>query len=85
VVWWEQRGSGLSYDATALPGSMTAEQLVSDTIALTHYLRMRFGVERIYLMGHSGGTFIGIQVAARAPQLCHAYLAVAQMSNQLGS
>ena len=38
-----------------------------------------------YLMGHSGGTFIGIQAAARAPQLYHAYIGVAQMSNQLES
>ena len=36
-------------------------------------------------MGHSGGTFIGIQAAARAPELYHAYIGVAQMSNQLES
>ncbi len=85
VVWWEQRGSGLSYNANAPPESVTSEQLVSDTVAVTHYLSARFGQEKIYLMGHSGGTFIGIQVAARAPQLYHAYLGVAQMSNQLES
>jgi pimeloyl-ACP methyl ester carboxylesterase len=32
-------------------------------------------------MGHSGGTFIGVQVAARAPELYEAYIGVAQMSN----
>ena len=85
VVWWEQRGSGLSYGANTPPESVTAEQLVSDTVAVTNYLRARFGREKIYLMGHSGGTFIGIQTAARAPQLYHAYLGVAQMSNQLES
>jgi pimeloyl-ACP methyl ester carboxylesterase len=36
-------------------------------------------------MGHSGGTFIGIQAAARAPELFRAYIGVAQMSNQLES
>ena len=36
-------------------------------------------------MGHSGGTFIGIQAAARAPELYHAYIGVAQMSYQLTS
>jgi pimeloyl-ACP methyl ester carboxylesterase len=34
-------------------------------------------------MGHSGGTFIGLQVAARAPELYHAYIGVAQMPYQL--
>jgi pimeloyl-ACP methyl ester carboxylesterase len=85
MVWWEQRGSGLSYDAKAPPESVNAEQIVSDTVAVTDYLRARFGRERIYLMGHSGGTFIGIQTAARAPELYHAYMGVAQMSNQLES
>ena len=69
VVWWEQRGSGLSYSTDIPPESITVEQLISDTLAVTNYLRQRFGQEKIYLMGHSGGTFIGIQAAARAPEL----------------
>ena len=85
VVWWEQRGSGLSYSANISPESMTLEQMISDTKEVTNYLRKRFGQEKIYLMGHSGGTFIGIQVAAQAPELYHAYLSVAQMSYQLKS
>ena len=64
---------------------MTLEQFVSDTLEVTNYLRHRFGKEKIYLMGHSGGTFIGIQAAARAPELYYAYIGVAQMSNQLES
>jgi len=85
VVWWEQRGSGLSYSTDIPPESITVEQLISDTLAVTNYLRQRFGQEKIYLMGHSGGTFIGIQAAARAPELYHAYIGVAQMVYQLKS
>jgi pimeloyl-ACP methyl ester carboxylesterase len=85
VVWWEQRGSGLSYSTDIPPETMTVEQLISDTLEVTHYLRNRFGQEKIYLMGHSGGTFIGIQAAARAPELYYAYIGVAQMSYQLKS
>ncbi|TAL59785.1 MAG: alpha/beta hydrolase [Bacteroidetes bacterium] len=85
VVWWEQRGSGLSYSADIPPETMTLEQMISDTKEVTNWLRMRFGQEKIYLMGHSGGTFIGIQVAATAPELYHAYIGVAQMSDQLKS
>ena len=65
--------------------TMTLEQMISDTKEVTNYLRKRFGQEKIYLMGHSGGTFIGIQVAARTPELYHAYIGVAQMSDQLKS
>jgi len=85
VVWWDQRGSGLSYHAGTSPASATAEQLVSDAVEVTNYLRTRFGQEKISLMGRSGGTFLGIQVAAGFPHLYHAYIAVAQMSNQRAS
>ncbi|MGV8908531.1 MAG: alpha/beta fold hydrolase [Propionicimonas sp.] len=85
VVWWEQRGSGLSFSPDTAPESVNPDQLVSDTVSVTNYLRSRFGQPKIYLMGHSGGTFIGIQAAARAPELYHAYVGVAQMSNQLES
>ena len=85
VIWWEQRGAGMSYHKDIVPDSITSEQYVSDVIAMTNYLRQRFGREKIYLMGHSGGTFIGIQAAAKAPQLYNAYIGVAQSSNQLKS
>jgi pimeloyl-ACP methyl ester carboxylesterase len=85
VVWWEQRGSGMSYQAGQPPETITLEQMISDTVEVTNYLRRRFGQDKIYLMGHSGGTFIGIQVAARAPELYAAYIGVAQMSDQLQS
>jgi pimeloyl-ACP methyl ester carboxylesterase len=85
VVWWEQRGSGLSYSSDIPPASVNPDQLVSDTVSVTNYLRKRFGQQKIYLMGHSGGTFVGIQAAARAPELYRAYIGVAQMSNQLES
>ena len=85
VVWWEQRGSGLSYSADIPPETMTLEQMISDIKEVTNYLRKRFGQDKIYLMGHSGGTFIGIQVAEQAHELYYAYIGVAQMSNQLKS
>ena len=56
AVWWEQRGAGLSYDAKIPPVTMTVEQIIADTLAVTDYLRSRFGKEKIYLMGHSWGS-----------------------------
>lgn len=85
VCWWEQRGAGMSYSANMPPQTVTLEQLMADTLELTNYLRNRFAKEKIYLMGHSGGTFIGIQAAARAPELYYAYIGMAQVVNQLQS
>ena len=85
VAWWEQRGAGLSYSPGIPPETMTLEQFIADTLSVTGYLRNRFGKEKIYLMAHSGGTFIGLQAAARAPELYDAYIGVAQMVHQLKS
>ncbi len=85
IVWWEQRGAGLSFSSGIPPGTMTVQQLVADTVAVTDYLRDRFGKEKIYLMGHSWGSFIGIKAAAQAPERYHAYVGVGQVTNQLAS
>ena len=42
VVWWDQRGAALSYDSDIPPDTMTIEQFIADTIAVTDYLRERF-------------------------------------------
>ena len=85
VIWWEQRGSGISFSPDIPKETLTLRQMIEDTLAVTDYLRRRFGVEKIYLMGHSGGTFIGIQTAAAHPERYHAYIGVSQMANQLRS
>jgi len=85
VVWWEQRGSGLSYHSNISPESITLEQMVADAVEVSNYLRKRFTKNKIYLMGHSGGSFIGIHTAAKAPELYYAYIGVSQISNQLKS
>lgn len=85
VVWWEQRGAGLSFTPDTPPETMTTDNFVSDALAVTNYLRERFGQEKIYLMGHSWGSYIGIQTAAAAPELFHAYIGVGQLTHQLES
>lgn len=85
VVWWDQRGAGLSYRSGIPRESMTVDQFVADTLAVSEYLCERFQQERIYLLGHSWGSFIAIQAAARAPERYHAYIGQAQMVHQLES
>jgi pimeloyl-ACP methyl ester carboxylesterase len=85
VVWLEQRGAGMSFASDIPPETMTMEQLIADTIAVTNYLRHRFGKEKIYLLGHSWGSFLGIQVSAKEPNLFHADIGMAQVTYQLRS
>jgi pimeloyl-ACP methyl ester carboxylesterase len=85
VCWWDRRNAGLSYSANAPPETWTLEQSIADTLEVANYLRSRFHKDKIYLMAHSGGSLIGIQAVARAPELFHAYIGVGQMSYQLQS
>jgi pimeloyl-ACP methyl ester carboxylesterase len=82
VCYWDQRGGGLSYSPDIPLETMTFEQLTSDAIEVSNYLCRRFGKEKIYLMAHSGGTPIAVLAVAKAPQLYHAYIGMAQITNQ---
>jgi len=85
VCYWEQRGAGLSYSSDILLETLTEEQLISDTLEVTDYLCRRFDQEKIYLMAHSWGSYIGIQAAAQAPERYNAYIGIAQVSRPLES
>ncbi|NNU78455.1 alpha/beta fold hydrolase [Clostridium estertheticum] len=85
LVWWDQRGAGLSYSSDISAKTMTTNQFVSDTISVTNYLREHFGQDKLYLMGHSWGSYIALQAAAKSPELYHAYIGVGQTSNQMES
>lgn len=82
VVWWDQRGAGLSYSSNIDESTITVDQYIDDTIAVTNYLRQYFGQDKIYIMAHSWGTYFGIQAVQKAPQLYNAYIGVGQITYQ---
>ena len=81
VVIWEQRGCGKSYPSLNPKSALTVDQYTADIIELTNLLRERFDEEKIYLVGHSWGTIIGVRAAQERPDLFHAYIGTAQMVN----
>ena len=85
VVWWDQRGAGLSRGAGSSAESMTVDQLVDDTIAVTDYLRERLGQDKVYLLAHSWGSYVGIRAAERAPERYAAYIGMGQIVHQIES
>ncbi len=82
VVWWEQRGAGMSYNARYQEKNVSIDDLIQDTKEMTDYLRKRFSQDKIYLMAHSGGSYLGIKVIDQYPELFTAYIGVAQISYQ---
>jgi pimeloyl-ACP methyl ester carboxylesterase len=78
VVNWEQPGAGKSFDAVDR-STLTPERYIADGLALTAYLRERFDEEKIYVLGESWGTVVGIWMLQRDPALFHAFIGTGQM------
>ena len=75
VVHWDQRGAGKSYSEDT-PETITLNQIVSDGLELTRYLKRKFQVEKIILVGHSWGTMVGANMARNSPGDFHAFVSV---------
>lgn len=80
VVHWDRRGAGKSYSQDTPPESMSVTQEVSDTVELVNVLRTRFSQPKVYLVGHSYGSYLGMIVAERHPELFHAYVGIGQLA-----
>jgi pimeloyl-ACP methyl ester carboxylesterase len=78
VVNWDQPGSGKSYYAEKT-GNITAQTYIEDGHALTEYLKERFSQEKIYLIGESWGSALGIFLVSRYPESYHAMIGTGQM------
>lgn len=78
VVYWDYRGMGIVYDSKINPEEITEEVLLEDTRAVSEYLMERFGKDKIYIMGFSGGSRIAINAAKKYPDLYYAYIGMAQ-------
>jgi pimeloyl-ACP methyl ester carboxylesterase len=79
VASWDQRGCGRSALADPNPGNMTLERHVQDAHELTDHLKRHFGKERIFLVGHSWGSVLGVELAQRYPEDYLAYLGIGQV------
>lgn len=82
VCYLEYRGTGLSYRSDIHAADMTTERYMADIAAVTTYLCERFSKEKIYIMGHSFGSYVAIKTVQQYPTYYHGYIAMAQICNQ---
>jgi len=83
VVYWDQRGTGLSFDKTIPEKTMNIDQFIKDTKSVTEFLKNKYKKEKIYLLGHSWGTALGTLVVQKYPEDYYAYIGVGQVVNSM--
>lgn len=82
VVQWDQRGTGKSFTGidTARAGkAWSVDDIVGDAIVVIDSLRHLLGKRKVVVLGHSWGSIVGVTLAARRPDLLHAYVGVGQV------
>lgn len=77
VVTWDQRGCGKSYDKSH-PETITADIMMQDGKAMTEFLREHLQVEKITLLGHSWGSYLGANLALAYPEYYEAFIGAGQ-------
>jgi proline iminopeptidase len=84
VVQWDQRGAGKTYtsnDKDLQRRTMNVPQMEEDTLEVVNYLRNRFQRKKIFVLGHSWGSVLGLWLAHEHPDIIYAYVGVGQVVN----
>ena len=81
VVYWDQRGTGKSFDPGIPRSSMTLERFLSDLDELVDLVRERLGKTKVAIFGHSWGSLLGVLYAARFPEKVSVYAGSGQIGD----
>ena len=69
VVQWDQRQIGKSYYAADDKNNpLTVQQFIEDAEDIIRYLRDYLKKEKIFLLGHSWGSVLGMHMVRRHPE-----------------
>jgi pimeloyl-ACP methyl ester carboxylesterase len=82
IVQWDQRAAGKTHlltDPATIAPTLTRERMIADVEEMATWARREFGKSKIFVLGHSWGTFLGLQLVQRHPEWVHAYIGVAQL------
>lgn len=85
VVDWIQRGTAKSFSSDIRPEQMKIKYMLDDIKELSLYLKQKFNQDKLYLMGHSWGTLLGMKAIDAYPELFHCFFSVGQVAAQYRS
>jgi pimeloyl-ACP methyl ester carboxylesterase len=74
VINWDQRATGKSFSRKMDYSSLSLSIYVQDTVALVKTLLKEYEQNKLYLVGHSWGSLLGMHVIKHEPRLFHAFV-----------
>jgi pimeloyl-ACP methyl ester carboxylesterase len=83
VVNYDQRGAHLSYNDSISTKTMNVNQFTEDAHDLILFLKEKYHQRKVFLLGHSWGTCVGIVVASKYPDDLYAYIGISQLANAI--
>lgn len=83
VVQWDQRNAGKTFTASGPsdPALLTPERYQKDAEELVQWALKRFGKRKLFVLGHSWGSMLGLKLAADHPEWLHAYIGMGQAAD----
>jgi pimeloyl-ACP methyl ester carboxylesterase len=78
-VNWDQRGTAFSYHEGMDSTKISEGQIRDDALELIKCLLKTFNKKKVYLIGHSFGSVIGLQLVANQPEYFQAYIGIGQV------
>jgi len=78
VVHWDRRGTGKSYCSKIRNSDISFELLLNDIKEFINFLLKIFEKKKVFLVGHSAGTMLGLNFASLYPELLYAYIGIGQ-------
>src|SRR5262245_10928819 len=79
LVQWDQRGAGRTLARAGRQQPVSLEQLTRDGIELAEYLRSYLHATSLTLVGHSWGSYLGVHIVKRRPDLFRAFIGTGQV------
>ena len=78
VVTWDQRNCGKSLNSSPV-SELSCAQLVDDGLALTEFLLDYMDTDKITLLGHSWGSYLGCKMALERPEYYDCFIGTGQL------
>lgn len=79
VVLWHQKNAGNSFINSTTWSDVSLASLVDDGIQIVNFLKNKFNKKNIYLLGHSWGTVLSLELVQRIPESIIKYFSISQV------